>query len=364
MSVFNRDGFSLVELLVAISLLSIVLLGGFAIFNMLQENYLREAGTSNTVKTARSNADTLFIRFHDNASFNAGTVSAWPQDDNDTADNETDFTLTSLWGDANWLDDNGSFQCRITAIDTLTPSFSVSRSCYTDQGVTTATLENALTAMAIPTVVINGASHGCIIQSITDAATAVFTVADNNCLSDADGTTLTAGNDGAGVIFPRFAVNGLGRSDILNSLYFDHFGVEREGAAIYFGIEDTYRETNGRRYAITSDSSDNFTNSWVKIHDFNDTNALDLINIRDQSHLTLIVETLDNADTGSTLSLSSAGTDSFTRRIFLNRSDDNISATLKSLYVNAPSATGQVDLRFTLGGGAMTWSRDLRLKLE
>ena len=50
----RQSGFSLIELLVAISLLSIVLAGGFFFFNMIQQGYLREAGYSNQVRAAKS----------------------------------------------------------------------------------------------------------------------------------------------------------------------------------------------------------------------------------------------------------------------------------------------------------------------
>ena len=358
------QGFSLVELLVAISLLSIVLIGGFAIFNLLQENYLREAGTSNHVKTARSNADTLFINFHDNTGFHGDNVSVWPADDPATADNETDFTLTNLWGNANWLDDNGSFQCRLTAIDSLTPSFSIDRDCYTDQGITTTDLEAALTATPMPGVILIGGSHGCIVTAISDADPAVFTVADDNCLSDASDTALPTDSAGAGVIFPRFIAQGVRQASIIRGLYFDHFGSNRDGAGIYFGIEDAFRGDDAVVYTVTGTSSDNFTSSWVNIHDFNDRNTLDLINIRGVDTFHLIVESLDAATTGASLSLSNTGSDNFTRRAFSNRSDDNISAVLQALHINAPSATNQVDLRFTLGGGDMVWSRDLRLQID
>lgn len=355
-------GFSLVELLVAISLLSIVLIGGFAIFNLLQENYLREAGTSNHVKTARSNADTLFINFHDNTGFHGDNVSVWPVDDPDTADNETDFTLTNIWGNANWLDDNGSFQCRLTAVTSSDPSFSIDRDCYTDQGITTADLEGALTATPMPSVVLVGGSHGCIVTAINDADPAVFTVADDNCLSDASGTTLASDAGGAGVILPRFIANGVGQASILKGLYFDHFGSNRDGAAIYFGIEDSFRGDDAVVYTVTDTSSDNF--SCQKIHDFNSSNTLELVNIRDIDTMHLVVESLDSDSTGAALYSNDSCSDNFTRRVFANRSDDNISAVLEDLHISAPSDVTQVDIRFTLGGGNMVWSRDLRLRIE
>ena len=118
-------------------------------------------------------------------------------------------------------------------------------------------------------------------------------------------------------------------------------------------VEDAFRGDDAVIYTVTGTTSDNFTSSWVNIHDFNDRNTLDLVNIRDIDTMHLVVESLD-ASTGASLSLSSTGSDNFTRRSFANRSDDNISAVLQALHINAPSASNQVDIRLPFGGDA--WS--------
>lgn len=358
-------GFSLIELLVAISLLSIVLIGGFTIFNTIQENYLREAGTSNQVRLARANADTLFISFHDNTSFNAASTSHWPIDDPLTEDNESDFTLTSLWGTANWLDDNGSFYCRLTAIDSVAKSFSVTSSCYTDRGVTTDVMHDALIASELPSVILIGASHGCIITgATTTSGTTDFSILDNNCLSDASSNSLPTGTRGAGVIFPRFAMDGVGDVSVLSTLFYDHIGVSRNGAGIYFGLEQTWRGTNATRYTVTGTSTDNFTSSWVNIHRFNERNTLTLNNPRSLDNMSLVVEVQDDLLNDGVLSLNSSGGDNATTKSFFNRSADNISATLQTLFIKAPSATDTVDIRFTVGAGNIVWSRELRLNIQ
>lgn len=359
-----RKGFSLIELLVAISLMSIVMIGGFAIFNLIQENYLREAGRTNQVRDARSDADTLFINFHDNTSFNAVTVSAWPADDPLTTDNETNFSLTSLWGNNGWIGGDGDYECRLTAIDTTLNTFGITSTCYTSQGITQAELRDALIATPLPSVILVGASHPCIVTDASGSTTTTFDVQNANCLTDAAGTALTTGNTGAGVIFPRFVANGSGNADILNSLYYDHFGVERSGAGIYFGLEETWRQGSSTLYEVAGDSSDNFTSTWTNIHDFNERNTLTLNNPRDIDNMSLIVEVIDNNVTNGRISLNAAGTSNTITKSFLNRSDDNISSTLQSLHVRAPNATDKVDILFTLVAGDMVWSRTLRLKLE
>lgn len=358
-------GFSLIELLVAISLLSIVLIGGFTIFNTIQENYLREAGSSNQVRLARSNADTLFINFHDNTSFSAATTTAWPADDISTTDNESTFALTSLWGTDNWLDDNGSFRCRITALDTAALSFSLNTACYTDRGVTTAVLREALIKTNIPNVILVGSSHNCIItDAVETSGVTDFSVMDDNCLSDAGDDALPTGSDGAGVIFPRFSMDGVGDAEILTTLFYDHIGVDREGAGIYFGLESTWRDSNSTRYTVTGNNSDNFTTSWVNIHDFNERNTLTLNNPRGQTNMSLMVEVEDHLINDGVISLTASGADNNSIKSFYNRSADNISATLQTLHIKAPGATDSVDIRFTIGAGEMVWSRQLRLELE
>ena len=360
----NLKGFSLIELLVAISLLSIVMIGGFAIFNLIQENYLREAGRTNQVRDARSDADTFFINFHDNTSFNASSISAWPVDDPATTDNETNFAITALWGNDNWIDASGDYECRLTGLDTTLNTFDVTTTCFTDRGVTQTALKDALTASPLPSVILVGASHPCIITDASGSTTTSFTVQNTNCLTDASVTNLDTGSTGAGVIFPRFVINGAGNADILSSLYFDHFGAESTGAGIYFGLEETFRQNDAILYEVTGDSSDNFTSTWINIHDFNERNALTLNNPRGIDNMSLVVEVIDNADTNGRLSLNAAGTSNTISKSFHSRSDDNISATLQSLHVRAPNATDKVDILFTLVAGDMVWSRILRLKME
>ena len=359
-----QHGFSLIELLVAISLLSIVLIGGFAIFNLIQENYLREAGRTNQVREARSDADTLFINFHDNVSFNASSVTAWPIDDPATNDNETNFSLTALWGNDGWINGDGDYECRLTAIDTTLNTFGLTSTCFTDKGVTQTALKDALVATPLPSVILVGASHPCIITDASGSTTTTFDVQNGNCLTDAGGTDLPTGSTGAGVIFPRFVTNGVGNADILSSLYYDHFGVEKDGAGIYFGLEETWRTSSATLYEVIGDNTDNFTSSWVNIHDFNERNTLTLNNPRDIDNMSLIVEVTDNDVTNGRISLNAAGTSNTVSKSFLNQTDDNISTTLQALHIRAPNATDKVDILFTLVAGDMVWSRTLQLKLE
>ena len=184
----------------------------------------------------------------------------WPVDDALTDDNESHFALASVWADNDWIDDNGSYYCRITALDSLTPSFTIDSSCHDDQGVTSAVLEDGLITAMHRSSLPEPSAPASSPQLIHQAAILGYTVADADCLGDAAGTDLRADtSSGAGVIFPRFISRGARRASILTTSYFDHFGAEDDGAGLYFGVEDIYRETSSSQALISSDrAADNF----------------------------------------------------------------------------------------------------------
>lgn len=353
-------GFSLVELVVALSLLSIVLIGGFFFFNTIQTGYLEQASSTNEIRTTRNNADTLFIAFHDNSSMVTPAVTAWPDN---TSDNDTVLNLTGLWEDNSFLDDNGSYACRVKALDTNIPEFTIDADCYGDLVITEAELEDGLTGNPLPTALIIGASHGCIVTEVdTVLSDTTITVSNSNCLTDASGSDVSANaSSGAGVVFPRFTANGQSKSDLLQTAYFDHFGDNRSGAGLYFGVEETYRDNTSTQYSITSSAAgDNFTSAWTNIDDFASSNALSVINPRSHSGFTIKVEAL-SSDT--TVATSSAGTGSSALHF---RSDQTLTALrnfLNNLHVRRTSS-GDAIMRFHLGAGDFVWIRDLRLVLE
>ena len=80
--------------------------------------------------------------------------------------------------------------------------------------------------------------------------------------------------------------------------------------------------------------------------------------------MSLVVELQDDLLNDGAISLNGSGGDNATVKSFFNRSADNISATLQTLFIKAPSATDTVDVRFTLGAGNIVWSRELRLNIQ
>ena len=356
-------GFSLIELLVALSLLSIVLAGGFFFFNAVQEGYLREAGFSNQVWDAQSTADTLFVAFHDNDSFTAAANPDWPVDDGSTTDNESHFRLTAIWADNTWLNDNGSFFCRLTGLDTLTPSFTLDTACHDDEGVSATALEDGLTGTAMPAVILIGAGEPCIVTGVAaSGGDSTFTIANQNCLNDADGGSLsTDASSGSGVIFPRFISRGARRAALLSTTYFDHFGTARDGAALYFGVEENFRDNTSTGAVITSDrGADNFSGLWVNIDSFNQTGALGLVNPRGLDRFSLTVEAVSG---GTSIAREDAGSTAETPLYRTGLTAASLTTLLDSLHVNRPGED-EATLRFRLGAGALVWTRDLTLEME
>ncbi len=358
----HLDGFSLVELLIAVSILSIVLVSGFTAFSRFQDRYITAKSTGHAINRASADADRFFINAHDNKSFNADAISHWPPDNLTTPDNETFFTTTQLWGNQGGLNDNGSFSCRLIGVDLAAAHFLIPENCYMDLGVNLTALTAALTKSPIPSTAIIGSSDFCIITGVSAGDPTTFTVSNTACLTDSAGQLAKIGDAGDGVIFPRFSLDGTGKVKILSTLYFTHPATSHSGIGLDFDFKDEWRAANASRYEIGG--SDNFTSSWVNIHQFSSDGLFTLDNPQAQTVMSLFIEVLDTTNTGASLSLDAGGSDNFSQRLFENRSPDNITSTLRSLYINAPLANDEVDIRLKLGSGDMVWSRDLRLIIE
>ena len=273
------------------------------------------------------------------------------------------MTLTCIWGDNPWLDDNGSYRCRITGIDVSPPAFTIKAGCHDGLGLSAADLNTALSGNGLPGVVLTGASHGCIVTSVTAISDETrLAVEDANCLSDADDALLRAdAASGAGVILPRFSVRGQNRASLLKTVYFDHFGDTRSGAGLYFGVEESCRDDTASQSTIRSSANtDNFTSTWASINDFDAANALNLINPRGLSGFTVLVEALSD-DTA--LATSNTGTGQASVLVRQNLNAAGLSSFLDSLHARRTSA-GDAVMRFHLGSGDFVWIRDLRLVLD
>jgi len=356
-AVFSRqpyNGFSLVELLVALSLLSLVLIGGFASFNMIEANYARESGHARQSRIIAIEASRLFHSMQDNSSFSARLVPSWPL----FGEAQGLISISPLWDNASMLNHDGGFICRISTVDPSAVSFGVPAGCLDHSGVS----ENALNEMIeldLPSALIMDAQEPCIpVEVERSGVIMTFTVLREACLRTSTGEVIYASaRDGSGVIFPRFLIETNSSTSSTKHAFFDHPGGAKEGASLNFGQDSS---PDGSLFTIRSSlPGDDFTQHWVNIHHFGNNRALALIHSSQLSSFTLKVEILSR---DSHVASSSAGSDA-SRRIY--RQFNSSSALENFLYdLHLRSLSSIAELRFHLGAGKSIWVRDLRLEMR
>jgi len=348
----RSTGFSLVELLIAISLLSLVLMGGFTAFNMIEATYLREAGYARKSRIIGAEADRLFHALQDNTSFSAHLVSSWPRDTGGV------LSVTPLWDNASMLNRHGGFICRVSAIDFPAATFAVPVSCLDHSGISENTLAE-LIGIDLPGVLIMDAQEGCILAGVERTGTTLtFTILRDTCLRSSTGDAIhTSAIDGSGVIFPRYLIQAANTSSTYTNAFFEHPGNITEGAGLYFGQNSS---RDGSLFTISSSlPQDDFTRGWVNIHQFGNHRAFKLINFNNLTSFTLKLEVLSSEGQMAT-SISESGA---TRRLYQQFSTS--SALVNFLHqLHLRSTTTPVILRLHLGAGTSVWVRDLQLEIR
>jgi len=348
-------GFSLIELMVAMGLLSLVLLGGLSIFNTLQQRYAREAGYARESRLFLSEADRLFLTMHDNSRFSARDVATWPPE----GERPGLFRLTPIWDNASMLNSHGGIPCRVSAADLSAPGFTMPISCLASAGLTAPELR-PLARHDLPTVLIMGAEEGCILEDVTHTGSSItFTVKEDTCLKDSAGNLVPIGPVfSSGIIFPRYLFNGTGSMAQLKSAYFDHPGSQRGGTGLEFAQPGILPSPDAMRYTLTSSRvSDDFTRNWVNLHQFAGRQNFAQVNPLALNSFTISIEVVS----GDALLATSAVGEAASSR--LHRQFNSVAALdsfLQRLYLRGTS--GQATLRLHLGAGERVWMRELQLQ--
>jgi len=341
--------------MVALSLLSLVLIGGFSIFNTIEANYMREAGYARSSRAAGLEADRLFFAIHDNSSFSAHIISSWPQG----GEREALFSFTPIWDNASMLTNEGGFACRVSAVDLSLPGFSIPAACLDAAGVTHDALDK-LARNDLPVVLIMDAQEGCILRRTERSGSSMtFDVLHEACLRDNSGEVIHASaTDGSGVILPRHLIRAPTLPYPLKSAFFDHPGSPKDGAELHFGQNNQISSRDGSLFTVRSTlPEDDFTRAWVNIHNFGNARSFNLLNPRHLDLFTLKVETLSPS---SRVATSVSGRNASSRMYRQFNSTLGLELFLQSLHVQ--SAGNPARLRIHLGAGQTHWVRELALE--
>ena len=203
----DKNGFSLIELLIALSLLSIIMVAGFSFFGVLEVSYLRSAAQNQKIENARAQADSFFAGFNTTQQFDPASIDA------------SRLVIHRLWQNPSWHDSNGAFYCQVIAADAS--SFTIETSCFTQFGISVEDMTETLTATELPSIVLIGSQEACIIRSL-ESATPLLTrlhVANSACLLNEQARSIAGGS---GVILPRFIIKS---EEGLASMYFTPFTI-------------------------------------------------------------------------------------------------------------------------------------------
>ena len=203
----DENGFSLIELLIALSLLSIVMLAGFSFFGVLEVSYLRSASQNQKIETARAQADSFFAGFNGTQNFDPSSIDT------------SALSVHRLWQNPSWYDSSGAFYCQVTSANAS--SFTIETSCFTQFGISLEDMSETLTTTELPSVVLIGAQEACIIRSL-ESATPLLTrlhVANSACLLNEQARTIA---NASGVILPRFIIT---TQEGIASMYFTPFAI-------------------------------------------------------------------------------------------------------------------------------------------
>lgn len=241
-------GFGLVELLVALTIVTVTALAGFQLFATIQNNLYQAQIESKRALEVGQSIDKLFLAFADNVSFFDGDLPLFEADS--PLDNSSALTASNIFGSRPYFSGTEQFSCKITQVRST--GFDIVNSCFEDLSatppVTAASVVAALTANGLPSVVLVDSQEPCEILSASDNSTHTeFTVRRTDCLENSTGDAVAVGG---GVMMPRIVASATEISSDLNLVLFDHYGVDRRGAAINFGLVEDLRDSEPNNFSI------------------------------------------------------------------------------------------------------------------
>ena len=246
-------GFGLVELLVALTIVTITALAGFQLFLTIQNNLYQAQIESKRATEVGQSIDKLFLAFADNTSFFDSDLPLFKADS--PSDNSSELTPSIIFGSRSYFSGTDQFSCKINQVNPV--GFNIANSCFEDLSatppITAASVVAALIASGLPSVVLVDSQEPCEILFASDNGSHTeLTVRHNECLENSVGDNVSIGS---GVLLPRIVASATEISTDLNLVLFDHYGAVRQGAAINFGLVEELRNTESNHFSIETAGS-------------------------------------------------------------------------------------------------------------
>ena len=239
-------GVGVIELLVALTIVSIALVGGFSLFLAIQEATIRAQIQSKEVAAAGQANDKMFLAFGDNSTFFSGSFQTFQPDDNTTLGDSGNVTVTRLFGDQPYMSEEVGFSCIVDSFGTDNVTFE--SDCFDDPNVTVADMRAALVHENLPTLVLVEGQEACVVSSTFDNGSYLTaTVRNPECLQSATGDNITANS---GIMLPRLISKSDRHETVVSSVMFDYHAANRRGAGVNFGLANQFRQTDPMTFRI------------------------------------------------------------------------------------------------------------------
>jgi len=204
-----RSGLSLVELLVAMALLSLVVGMGFVATSAMRRGYLVEASLAADQLETATSLRQIISQFHSDGDFILNPPLVYPPDDPDTAVEETRLSLIPIRGRQAGIyaagTDGGAARCSLYKMNTETAL--IPMACVDALGISASDLITNLSLTALPWLFSEWGAEPCLIQRMTPDPMGIrITVANPSCLVPATPLGFASPPVSGMIRLPRFMV--------------------------------------------------------------------------------------------------------------------------------------------------------------
>ncbi|MDB3891860.1 hypothetical protein N9368_01960 [Alphaproteobacteria bacterium] len=346
----TAHGIGLVELLVAMTIMSIALTAGFSLFLSVQRDSIESQNRDKRVRAAHQASDTIMLEFDD--AFFDGTHLVWPQIRNDDVTQDGRVLVTEILGNQKYVDGATGIGCPVDNISASTVTFGVN--CVTSAAGDMDDFKQYLVHQKMPTVLPTHSQQGCVIADVDNvsASEVTLTVRNPECLLTTSNTAIPIGS---ALLFPRIVARAANYENLLALTFFDQFNEDRIGASISFGFVEEWRQDDPSVTQMVT-SADIDAATPTRLQDLTGTGVAGFNRVFDphfasDMHLYVTTDKTIYQTSGATGS-SSLTLPSLANRAALQQALDNLSIR---------SDNGSIELTFHLAADNMSWSRVLQI---